>query len=259
MFCSLCSLRSTHCAALIALAAAAGISRFEPVDDGGREKRQEGNRPVSEARVTGCAKPTFFQLSMDRPSPWAEPLTAMVAWCLSAADDNSANEDEATSGLSCWFEAPSTASEFAAPIALSAIEHFALKIRAPSARQHQFPYAIGPPARGCKTPLRADGTFVPGDSAARRSLRVAASFAVSLARIARHWVSGPEFAGSIFLPLPSVALRGQPEISSRQRLGLSAFAWLRHRATQAQKKMHRTRRAQSRAAGVPIEFVPSYP
>lgn len=226
------SLRSTQCAALIALAAAAGISRFEPADDGGREKLREPNREASETRATGCAKPSFFHLSIDRPSPWTEPLIEMVAWCLSAADDNSVTSEEPTNGSLGWFEAPTVALEILAPLTGPATEHSTAADRAPSARQHRFPYAVGPPAAWSQTPLRAEGTFVPGDSAARRSFRIATSFTVSSAHVARCWVTGPEIAGPIFFPLPSMALRGQPESPSTSSLGFVAPARIRARCSE---------------------------
>jgi hypothetical protein len=89
---------------------------------------------------------------------------------------------------------------------------FAPLVPALSARQHFYPYAVGPPARGIVSSLpRVDRTQVPSDSPARRMfvLRVAAVDSLfSAARITRPRGPGPQLAGPIFAP--SFALRGQP-------------------------------------------------
>lgn len=79
----------------------------------------------------------------------------------------------------------------------------------PAARAHSFPFAVGPPDRGAGfANLRAAGTEVPDDSAARSGFWVIVRVSVFLARDMRA-------AGSSVSPAkpdlnPSFALRGVP-------------------------------------------------
>lgn len=223
-----CSLRSTQCAALIALATAAGIARIEPVRAAEPRTVPEASRTPSNASGSLTTMTAIFCLSTSQPAPWIDPV-ALAMWCLSSARDDAALDTETNSGLVFSVNDAGRNSGLSVPAHRSQAIAFVFGINAPSALRHQFPYAIGPPARANQTPLRADGMFVPGDSAARRTSRVAASIAVSSARAARRWVSGAEKADPIFFPLPSMALRGEPESPTTSYLGFVAPARIRAR------------------------------
>jgi hypothetical protein len=84
----------------------------------------------------------------------------------------------------------------------------------PTAREHSYPYAVGPPRRGIHPPLRVAGKALPGDSPTRRSqvsriARAVGFYFVSGAHVTRTADSGPASAESFFPP--SFALRVRHE------------------------------------------------
>ena len=84
----------------------------------------------------------------------------------------------------------------------------------PTARQHSYPYAVGPPLHGIAKKLRVAGNALPGDSSTRRSpvSRIArVSVSAPSASLMRLTDSGPSLAESF--SLPSSALRGEPDLS----------------------------------------------
>lgn len=212
-----CSLRSTQCAALIALATAAGIARIESIGGAAPHRAPATERRGADVHVTGTVKPVFFQLSTDRPAPWVASVATLATWCLSLSGNHLVPHEQTASGSACWFEAPDAPTGIAVSVSVSTVSYGFRVVSVLSVRQHHFPYAVGPPRCAGQPPLRADGTKVPGDSAARRSLRVAASFAdFRFARVTRRSLPGSEFAGPFFLPIPSFAPRGERGFSSRQ-------------------------------------------
>jgi len=201
MFSSPCSLRSSTCATLIALATAAGISRFEPPP-----AHTAASLPAIIRVLAAVAKP---------PQVPSYPLS--IAACAQAGPT-------APRTLSAWAGetlAPPAATASAAgwsptPCAIETeISFFDWAGAVPTAREHSYPYAVGPPRRGTDTPLRAAGHAWPGDSSARRS---------QVSRIAHVYVLtvvAPLTRPSSFLPRsasrfsPASAEASQPGFSLR--------------------------------------------
>lgn len=208
MFSSPCSLRFTQCAALIALAAAAGISRFEAVP-----ARPQALRPV--AAVQTCATATTISRA-----PFY--LAAMEALVPRMRASRSTCGFECDRGTGCLFSdlpalAPHDSWPSGASLADSSLIFYAPALRGLSPSKHSYPYAAGPPRRRINQPLRAAGTTVPGDSRARRSLfsRIVRGFAFLVgAHVIRPADAGLKLAGSNFQP--SSALRGEPDFRARR-------------------------------------------
>jgi hypothetical protein len=200
MFSSPCSLRSAQCATLIALAAAAGISRFEPAP----------------AKPTASLRAIVSVLAAVAKSPQAPSYPVSLAACahtapiaqttLAASAVATLPPLAAASPATGWSPAPSA-------IEID-ITFFNWVGAVPTARQHSYPYAVGPPRRGSHLPLRVAGNALPGDSSTRRSQvsRIARVFIFELsAPPMRLADSGPKLAESI--SSPGSALRGEPENS----------------------------------------------
>ncbi|MBI4625824.1 MAG: hypothetical protein HY736_21710 [Verrucomicrobia bacterium] len=219
MFSSPCSLRSTQCAALIALAAAAGISRFEPAPANPAMPRSAASAPDS-AAVPSASGVQFYAAAMAAFAP--QFRGARVT-------GNSARDRMAGDSHLEWSAfAPAEARPPAAPAATAPLVFPAPAAPALSVRQHSYPYAAGPPPGGIHSKLRAAGTEVPGDSSARRSQvsRIAPVSFLLRARPQRATDRGPGSARSNFPP--SSALRGEPGFLPREfRAGarLDASAW----------------------------------
>lgn len=205
MFPSACSLRSTQCAALIALATAAGISRFEPA----AAETHSGSTAVARESATSLAavRTAYFQF-VQAFAPWLRAFER-----LASIDSGSAQRSSPLS--SATPAAPDANGPFVPlpSIAAATVARTAAPLLSPSPRQHSFPYAVGPPAWNPHASVRADRTFVLGDSPARPTFsprpRIARLFrSVSVARLAR-----PEFAGAQVARLisPSSAAIGETE------------------------------------------------
>jgi hypothetical protein len=194
MFPCACSLRSTQCAALIALAAAAGIMRIEPPRS---ERGTASAQNREQAQVQLVDQPTGlmnrFHIDGGTIAPWVRLVH--VAW------QQLAERAPPTAALSPPIEKPLRA-RFTDPVPV------------PSARQHSFPYAVGPPLWRTTLTPRAGDTEVSGDSIARRGLFSRVAIDLVLSRFAR-----PTRTGSPSLKLagtfsnPSSVLRGEPKIS----------------------------------------------
>jgi len=193
MFASPCSLRSTQCAALIALATAAGIMRVEVAEarvsasranqsDEHAYSQIERHLPVSAAR---------FQVAFDAVAPW---LALFQVAAHSVA--------ECPAEVSAPRPSAGSPPRVPLPTRLGC---------GPTARQHSYPFAVGPPTCGATSPARADDTSVSPDSAARRIAisRVAVVTLSSFsARLTRLGTPGPKLAGTF--SSPSLAPRGEP-------------------------------------------------
>jgi hypothetical protein len=215
MFSSPCSLRSAQCATLIALAAAAGISRFEPA-------------PAKPA-VGVMAIVSMLAAVAKTPQTPAYPVS--IAACAHAAPiaqmTLAASAAETVAPFALAAEAPAAGWTPTPPAIESEISFFDWVGAVPTARQHSYPYAVGPPRRGTDTPLRAAGHALPGDSPARRSqvsriARVSEFHFASGAHVTRTADSGPASAES-FSP-PSSAPRGELEFLPNQVRPLVRFA-----------------------------------
>lgn len=194
MFASPCSLRSAQCATLIALAAAAGISRFEPAPA----------RPA-----VGVAAIVSILAAMAK-TPQAHTYPISIAVCAHAAPRArmtlAASAAETLAPLAA--EAPAAGWSPAPSAIESAISFFDWAGAAPTVREYSYPYAVGPPRRGYATPLRVAGNALPGDSSTRRSQvsRIArVSENISSAYVIRTEDRGPRLARLAFVP--SSALR----------------------------------------------------
>jgi hypothetical protein len=190
MFPCACSLRSTQCAALIALAAAAGIMRIEPppapmAETPARQPiRQSAQIEWGKQRMEVRAATEIFRLQL-------RSLLELAASC---------DAFETCSPLPGFVACRACAAAYSVPPAA-----------APSARQHSFPFAVGPPADGAILDPRAADIEVSGDLAARRStrFRVAVCFVLLFAALTqRDAHRTTESAGSAFDP--SLALRDEP-------------------------------------------------
>lgn len=201
MFSSPCSLRSPTCATLIALAAAAGISRFEPAP----------------ARSVAPLPAIIRVLAAAAKAPQAHTYPVSIAACAQAAPiaqmTLAASAAETPVPLAAESPAPGWSPT---PSAIeSDISFFCWVGAVPTARQHSYPYAVGPPRHGIPTPLRVAGNALPGDSSTRRS-QVSRIARVS-PKISSAHVIRTEGRGSKLARLssgPSSALRGEPALLS---------------------------------------------
>jgi hypothetical protein len=193
MFPCACSLRSTQCAALIALATAAGIARIEPAAVENTAVTPTANEAPSQAPRPPPAS-GYFARVLDLNAHWLGLIQVAV---------------EQADGAELQ-----VALKPRLPVATSLPVRVQSSALGLSPRQHSFPFAVGPPRTACNSLRRVDDTTSAGDSAARRKLdrQVAARFlAARFAPSARapnrdHRLAGP------FAP-PSSALRGEPEFS----------------------------------------------
>lgn len=163
MFSCACSLRSTQCAALIALATAAGIARVDGAHPALSGKSIRGLGRAGRAEVATHWEATerwfhFFQAIFAKIAP-ASPRGGES--CRLAAATNPPWSDG-------FEENPVSPLHRLAGTASLPLADEAPRIQN---RSHWFPFALGPPLPGIASFLtRTDGPEVPGDSAARLSL-----------------------------------------------------------------------------------------
>ena len=221
MFSSPCSLRSSTCATLIALAAAAGISRFEPAP----AKPTVGVAAIVSMLATVAKTPQTHAYPVSLAAcAHAAPMAQMT---LAASDAETLAPFAAESPAAGWSPVPSAIE--------SEISFFDWVGAVPTARQHSYPYAVGPPRHGISNPLRVAGTAVLGDSSTRRSQvsRIArVSVSVPCAPLMRLTDSGPKLAESFSLPSSAVracrehAGSGEPDFSALTANRVRRFARL---------------------------------
>jgi len=214
MFASPCNLRSTQCAALIALATVAGIARVETTS------QPNGAAIVAETNTltTPAAHPTLpgFTLAPTSSAPWLQPFATLVLWFLSA--ENRSDPDLAVATSSAPGQAPVAAALITPPAPTlppakttePSVVHRSAPRVALGSRSHLIPFAVGPPRSQRTPPLRANGTPVPTVDFARRLFVVpVAHFSFRLvARLACGSFSRHPWVGLIFSP--SFVLRGAP-------------------------------------------------
>lgn len=216
MFISPCNLRSTQCAALIALAAVAGIARVEmtrptPVsgqDSASTTQTRSGSRPLD--RLVGCATPAWS-------APWLHPVATVALWFFSGIDTRAAADPTLTSApalpsASHIAPAPAATATYLPDDALAAssLAHPAAPRPALCTRAHLIPFAVGPPAHALNLHPRPVGTAVPANDTVRCLSAPPSAFPFSCfaARLACPKFSGPTSVGLSFSP--SSALRGEP-------------------------------------------------
>ncbi len=240
MFVSPCSLRSAQCAALIALAAAAGLARTGPettsristapsetnVPVASRLTLDLGSDRVDPAHFNLCPRSSYRD-AFARPSPWLQPLSTVALWFLcgteSASDLTAATKAPTSSGPS-GVDALAGAAVADLPLAptLATAPAFPRFSDRPAlcTLSHLMPFAVGPPAFGTQNNRRVAGTSVPSDLASLRSLLFACFRSVrsvslpffSVARLACPSLSAPRPADASHRP--SSALRGKPVLSA---------------------------------------------
>lgn len=219
MFASVCSIRSAQCAALIALAAAAGISRFEPATPTEPD-------PATTAQAAPHAAPK--QSVFIYPARVLECFRLLFAGsvsfssCATSASAISSPSDAAvpeTVPPELWFEPTPVVPPLFDLATCATSFPLAPDFNAAGVGQHRFPYAVGPPCRSATSSPRAARTRVPGDSTACRisAARIAPS-SVFFARapsapFERAIPPRPVVAGSI--SEPSLTLRGEPSLSPK--------------------------------------------
>ncbi len=211
MFSSPCSLRSTQCAALIALATVAGIARFEATETTSTSATHTPNTRVASSPYTQSDsdagfRQNFFRFALRALAPWFGSTSSPIANCSSAV----APEPQPADANKAFLDFPMK-SDFAPSAALLigrlVSEH---SCSVPSSGQHAYPFAVGPPRRALNSTPAAESTYVPSDSAARREVisRIVDYRSLSaLARLAR-----PDFSGAGLCPPPtrsSPASRGE--------------------------------------------------
>lgn len=214
MFVSPCSLRSTQCAALIALAAAAGIVRVESNSHKSTTSQQTevDPRPIP-------VQPRAFEILLHAPAAWPA-RTAGLATCWSGNFPLLSTLTEAFLTHSGGDSVPIdfiSASSAAAAKSLPSVPFLHRTSDRPAlcCRPHVLPFAVGPPRSHRTSTLNADGTPVPGDSAANRTSapKVAAQDEVSSdARLARPCSPSQTRAESV--SRFGFALRGEPLVQS---------------------------------------------
>ena len=214
MFACACSLRSTQCAALIELSAAAGIARIEPA----RESVQSASQGSHHIELRD-ARPSGLLTISEVVAPWLAYFLSTISSESTSAQDAS---PAAVSHLDpAWAEL--AAVDCASVASASPPRNlFRFAVMRPSARQHAIPYALGPPRSEITQTHHAAGTHVPGDSAAcdRSGSGIAnVSKSVFSARDARDCRQRPILVGVNF---PSFALRGEPVVRFNHRPALNA-------------------------------------
>lgn len=199
MFSCACSLRSTQCAALIALAAAAGIMRVEPA------RAERPATPPRAAEHTAEGDPFLLSLT-ERRFQYASEFAPWLMFHLAA-------------GLMAEAAEAASVSSVPPPAADDANLHFPSPpdTVGPSAQRHSYPFAVGPPQHRPTSNPRVDDTLVSGDFVTCGSLvsRVASCpTAASNARLTRDRTPAPMLVR--VLSRPGSALRGEPvDISFR--------------------------------------------
>ncbi len=251
MFVSPCSLRSAQCAALIALATAAGLARTGP-------ETSPRSTTDSAARTTQPTAGLTFELSSPRftsvqlgssgtfshpgavnaPSLWLQPASTLALWFLCGSDSAG---DRASTLPACAAAHPAAA-HLAAPFAEPGLRIPPTFAPAPAfprpthrpalcTLSHLIPFAVGPPAIEAQPNRCAARTSVPSDLASLRSpvvacfrsVRSVSSRVFFVARLACPAFSAPRPADA--RPRPSFALRGKPApASSARRLPLQLRA-----------------------------------
>ena len=222
MFPSVCSIRSAQCAALIALAAVVGLSRFEPTSQ--PEPDTAGTSSVTRSVPRHSSFSRAFGLLAHAIGLYRE-VFVRPAFISSPPADESTARALARPPLGCSSAEP-IVSVRRADFLLDAFAFSHPQDRESTAvRQHRFPFAVGPPSPHVTPPHRAAGTSVPKDVTARWSIYApVVPLSVSpVARVACCQLVGQRLAALKFLP--SFALRGEPApfpTSVRFRLSLGA-------------------------------------
>ena len=147
MFSCACSLRSTQCAALIALAAAAGLSRFAPASTQGT-----ANEPAATAAASATLRAT------KRASDWWSAASLTLA-PTTGMKTEICGRPISSSTVPTLF--PPEMRVPVASAATSPVGVFPRSVAPSTARNHFHPYAAGPPPRGIHPNLSVRALRVP--------------------------------------------------------------------------------------------------
>ena len=227
MFPSVCSIRSAQCAALIALAAVVGLSRFEPTSQPEPDTAAASSVTRSVPRHSSFSHPLAsraFGLLAHAIGLYREVFVRPTFISSPLADESTARA-LARPPLGCSSADPIVSARRADfPVDAFAFSHPPDRESA-AVRQHRLPFAVGPPPPHATPPHRAAGTSVPKDVTARCPMvTLVVSLSLSpVARVACCQLVGQHLAALKFLP--SSALRGEPAplpTSVRFRLPLGA-------------------------------------
>jgi hypothetical protein len=213
MFPSVCSLRSAQCAALIALAAAAGISRFEPAESAPVEST---NSTPSVTRTTPSRPAHTFRTALLQ-------LFGRVFHCdvltLSALVGAPSPQELSPSNVVSPNVTPPAArhvESFPPPLTFAPADTRPAFPRPPafsplSVRLHVIPFAVGPPAYETAANPPAACTHVLGDSSAcRPSVSRIAPLSVRFVVAPSARLRRPALTLAGPLSAPSLTLRGGP-------------------------------------------------
>lgn len=214
MFPCACSLRSTQCAALIALAAVAGISRLERPLSEQPATLETGKTATPDA--TACNQAPVFYHFWRAVAPWFRSFAPSFtpgdshADTLSPADESGGGEPVRALNRPL----PETGQPSGG---LRRLIHFEAALLVPSARGHSFPYAVGPPRHGSTRHERGAGPRGPGDSAARSQFVRWIASTPDFRQNARATSAGPtiKIPGHSFRAMPCAAGRKTLRTSSR--------------------------------------------
>jgi len=204
-----CSLRSTQCAALIALAAVAGLSRFEPAPQPER---------AGTDNLIDCT--TAF---------YSRPAIRFLADCVSfalrfgqATPKGQVSETQTATVASQALSVAVITAHFVETASQTSLSLYPARTVTFSSRKHEIPYAVGPPVTGTYFDLlSADGIYLPGDSAGSGKFAAFSSSPIFVSesgavrgdavpaevRPSRLLSSAPDRVG--LNPEPDFALRGE--------------------------------------------------
>lgn len=211
MFPCACSLRSTQCAALIALATAAGIARMEPAfANGGAGETSHPGARLADQRVTTSAGGAFFQYALRVIAPWlrgAGVAASPTAIATIAAKTGAHDPVTSPAAVAAW-RPPSNGDPYGVAIR-TRFRSIAMTLPAADPDSHLIPFAVGPPRLGSIEHPCAGGTVVPRDSAAHGSpvSRIAPDpFRLIVWPLASGECPSPDVAGTW---QPSFAVHGE--------------------------------------------------
>lgn len=148
MFSCACSLRSTQCAALIALATAAGLCRI------GGETSAASDEPVAETQTstplaTASARPAHRLTISGQVSPWLSPVATVAAFISSSDFTGTSTTGADRSGTDAapgWGDHAPAVVVSAPALAAQVVHVRVLAEFAVTNPQCRLPYAVGPPA-----------------------------------------------------------------------------------------------------------------
>ena len=204
MFRTPCALRSAHCAAIIALAAAAGVSRFETQK--GQADRDKRGHDGREASSSNLVRPEFHFTAGHFSFIWQACVRALGCPIAPVSSDDSRDSDaRATASDPLWAHPPSPTSRPAvhSPLPLGSSPATPGLRHGPASQV--LPWSVGPPPPRIRLKPSADRTPVPGDFAARSrfDLRVALPPRARPWRARRAGIAHPTTAIPGRNPVPS--------------------------------------------------------